>query len=88
MVYRYPAGDPLHPETLKETQRLLREGFQTPLTLRVHRALSLLRPAEAEDVDHDVRFILLACYQFSLSRSARRLLKYLDYPSMKLVLHN
>lgn len=59
MVYRYPAGNPLHPETLKAKQRSLRAGFQTPLTLRVHRALSWLRRAEAEDQDHDVRFILL-----------------------------
>ena len=59
MVYRYPLGNSLHPEALKEKQRSLREGFQTPLALRVHRALSWLRRAEAEDQDHDVRFILL-----------------------------
>jgi hypothetical protein len=59
MVYRYPAGNPLHPETLKEKQRALRDGFSTPLTLRVHRALSWLRRAEAEEEDQDVRFILL-----------------------------
>lgn len=59
MVYRYPAGNPLHPEALKEKQRALRDGFSTPLTLRVHRALSWLRRAEAEQEDQDVRFILL-----------------------------
>ena len=59
MVYRYPLGNSLHPEALKEKQRSLREGFQTPLALRVHRALSWLRRAEAEDQEHDVRFILL-----------------------------
>ena len=59
MVYRYPAGNPLHPEALKEKQRALRDGFSTPLTLRVHRALSWLRRAEAEQDDQDVRFILL-----------------------------
>ena len=59
MVYRYPAGNPLHPEALKEKQRALRDGFSTPLTLRVHRALSWLRRAEAEEEDQDVRFILL-----------------------------
>jgi hypothetical protein len=50
---------PLHPEALKDKQRSLREGFLTPLSLRVHRALSWLRRAEAEDHDEDVRFILL-----------------------------
>ena len=59
MVYRYPLGNSLHPEALTEKQRALREGFQTPLAFRVHRALSWLRRAEAEDQDHDVRFILL-----------------------------
>ena len=49
MVYRYPLGYSLHPEALKEKQRSLREGFQTPLAFRVHRALSWLRRAEAED---------------------------------------
>ena len=59
MVYRYPLGNTLHPEALKEKQRSLRDGFQKPLGLRVHRALSWLRRAEDEDEDHDVRFILL-----------------------------
>lgn len=59
MVYRYPLGNTLHPEVLKEKQRSLRDGFQKPLGLRVHRALSWLRRAEVEDGDHDVRFILL-----------------------------
>ena len=59
MVYRYSAGNPLHPEALKEKQRALRDGFSTPLTLRVHRALSWLRRAEAEQEGQDVRFILL-----------------------------
>jgi hypothetical protein len=59
MVYRYSASDPLHPEALKEKQRLCRDAFPTPLALRAHRALSWLRRAEAEGVDHDVRFVLL-----------------------------
>lgn len=42
---------------LKEKQRALREGFPEALTLRVHRALSWLGRAEAEDLD--VRFLLL-----------------------------
>lgn len=56
---RYAAHDPLHPENLKHKQRGLRDGFALPLTLRVHRALSWLRRAEAEADDEDVRFILL-----------------------------
>jgi hypothetical protein len=36
----------------------LREGFPTPSALRVHRALSWIRRAKAEEQDHDVRFIL------------------------------
>lgn len=59
MTHRYPAADPLHPENLKAKQRVLREGFATPLSLRVHRSLSWLRRAEAEEGDLDVRFILL-----------------------------
>lgn len=51
--------DPLHPENLKAKQRELREGFPTPLTLRVHRAISWLRRAEDSHDDLDVRFILL-----------------------------
>lgn len=46
-------------EALKEKQRRLRGGFPTPLTLRVHRALSWLGRAEKESGDLDVRFILL-----------------------------
>lgn len=59
MSQRYPSGSPLHPEALKEKQRALRENFPTPLSLRVHRALSWMRRAEVESEDHDVRFILL-----------------------------
>jgi hypothetical protein len=44
---------------LKEKQRKLREGFETALTLRVHRALSWLGRAEEESNDLDVRFVLL-----------------------------
>src|SRR3546814_18901746 len=44
---------------LKAKQRELRGNFPEPLTLRVHRALSWLRRAEAEQTDEDVRFILL-----------------------------
>jgi Apea-like HEPN len=58
MSQRYPPGHPLHPEALKAKQRLLRENFPVPLTLRVHRALSWLRRAEREE-DADVRLILL-----------------------------
>lgn len=59
MPHRYPPGSLLHADMLKDKQRTLRDGFPTPLTLRVHRALSWLRRAEAEDADQDVRFILL-----------------------------
>ena len=59
MTYRHPGGSPLHHERLKTKQRELREGFAAPLSLRVHRALSWLRRAEAEGDDEDVRFILL-----------------------------
>lgn len=51
--------NPLDPETLKQKQRELRDGFPLPLALRVHRALSWLRRAENEKDDLDVRFILL-----------------------------
>jgi hypothetical protein len=53
------SNDPLHPEALKDKQRRLRDGFSTPLTLRVHRSLSWLRRAQGETDDLDVRFILL-----------------------------
>ncbi|SCW76280.1 hypothetical protein SAMN02927924_02679 [Sphingobium faniae] len=59
MTSRHAPGHPLHPESLKDKQRTLREGFSMPLTLRVHRALSWLRRAEAEQQDEDVRFVLL-----------------------------
>ncbi|AMK16800.1 hypothetical protein [Sphingobium sp. MI1205] len=59
MSFRYPSSSPLHPEALKRKQRSLRDGFAMPLTLRVHRALSWLRRAEASEGDEDVRFILL-----------------------------
>lgn len=51
--------DRLSHRALKEKQRKLRDGFQIPLTLRVHRALSWLGRAEEEREDLDVRFILL-----------------------------
>lgn len=74
MPQRYPPGDPLHSEALKEKQRELRDGFPLPLTLRVHRALSWLRRADAEQEDLDVRFILLwigfnAAYAGDLDRA-------------------
>ncbi|GEO01858.1 hypothetical protein NSE01_36900 [Novosphingobium sediminis] len=50
--------DPLHPLALKDKQRRLREGFPTPLSLRVHRALSWLIRADVETDDQDVRFLL------------------------------
>lgn len=70
----YDTDDPLHPEQLKGKQRSLRDGFALPLTLRVHRALSWLRRAEAEEDDLDVRFILLwigfnAAYAGDLDRA-------------------
>lgn len=70
----YDTDDPLHPEQLKGKQRSLRDGFALPLTLRVHRALSWLRRAEAEQDDLDVRFILLwigfnAAYAGDLDRA-------------------
>lgn len=52
-------GDRLKHRVLKDKQRKLRDGFETALTLRVHRALSWLGRAEAEASDADVRFILL-----------------------------
>lgn len=70
----YASDDPLHPDKLKEKQRSIRHDFSLPLTLRVHRALSWLRRAENEDVDLDVRFILLwigfnAAYAGDLDRA-------------------
>ncbi len=59
MPHRYPTSHPLHPDALKDKQRIVRDGFPTALTLRVHRALSWLRRAEAEEADQDVRFVLL-----------------------------
>lgn len=46
-------------ETLKAQHRVIREQANYPeaLSLRVHRALSWLKPAESED-DLDVKFIL------------------------------
>ncbi|WP_288414942.1 HEPN domain-containing protein [uncultured Novosphingobium sp.] len=72
---RFAARDPLHPENLKHKQRALRDGFPLPLTLRVHRALSWLRRADAESDDDDVRFILLwigfnAAYASDLGQAA------------------
>jgi hypothetical protein len=66
--------DPLHPERLKDKQRALRDSFPLPLTLRVHRALSSLRRADASGEDGDVRFILLwigfnAAYAADLDRA-------------------
>src|SRR3546814_5534148 len=74
MAYRYPPGSPLHHENLKAKQRELRGNFPEPLTLRVHRALSWLRRAEAEQTDEAVRFILLwigfnAAYAGDVERS-------------------
>ena len=54
-----PANHGLSFDLLKEKQRRIREGFSEPVGLRVHRALSWLGRAEAEDADPDVRFILL-----------------------------
>ena len=59
MPILYPVGHPLHHVSLKEKQRLIRDGFPEPLALRVHRALSWLKRAEQETNDDDVRFILL-----------------------------
>lgn len=53
------SDDRLSHRVLKEKQRALREGFETALTLRVHRALSWLGRAEEEANDLDIRFILL-----------------------------
>lgn len=74
MPSTYLPDDPLHPEQLKQKQRSLRDGFSLPLTLRVHRALSWLRRADAEEDDLDVRFILLwigfnAAYAGDLDRA-------------------
>lgn len=74
MTNCYEAGDPLHPEQLKDKQRELRDDFPLALTLRVHRALSWLRRAESEEEDLDVRFLLLwvgfnAAYAGDLDRA-------------------
>ena len=74
LAQRYSSGDSLHSEALKDKQRELRDGFPLPLTLRVHRALSWLRRADAEHEDLDVRFILLwigfnAAYAGDLDRA-------------------
>lgn len=68
------AHDPSSHRALKSKQRELRDGFATPLALRVHRGLSWLGRAEAEKDDADVRFILLwvgfnAAYAGDLSRA-------------------
>lgn len=44
---------------LTAKQRALQATFSEPLWLRVHRAISWLGWAEAENTDADVRFILL-----------------------------
>lgn len=74
MTQRATPSDALHPDVLKAKQRELRDGFPLPLTLRVHRALSWLRRADAEHEDLDVRFILLwigfnAAYAGDLDRA-------------------
>jgi hypothetical protein len=66
--------DRLHPDTLKQKQRALRDGFPLPLTLRVHRALSWLIRASRDEDDLDTRFILLwigfnAAYAGDLERA-------------------
>src|SRR5262245_40428863 len=53
------AGKSLSFDSLKKKQRALRNGFPETLGLRVHRAISWLGRAEAENKDADVRFILL-----------------------------
>lgn len=70
---REPSPPPSH-ELLKAKHRGLREGHPSPLTLRVHRALSWLGRAETELDDRDVRFILLwigfnAAYAADLDRA-------------------
>lgn len=74
MTGPYQIDDPLHPEKLKDKHRGLRDASPVELTLRVHRALSWLRRAEAEEDDFDVRFILLwigfnAAYAGNLDRA-------------------
>lgn len=59
MSNKYPADHPLNPDVLKAKQRQRRQGFATPLALRVHRALSWLKRSEDVFSDDDVRFILL-----------------------------
>jgi hypothetical protein len=44
---------------LKQKQRRIRSAFPEHVGLRIHRALSWLGRADAEDADPDVRFILL-----------------------------
>jgi hypothetical protein len=50
---------PLSFATLKARHRAIRDDHPEPFRLRVHRALSWLKRAEAEVDDPDVRFILL-----------------------------
>lgn len=45
--------------TLKERQRVDRDGFPPSLALRTHRALSWLQRSEQETADDDARFIFL-----------------------------
>ena len=59
MIESYDATDPLNAENLKAKQRRLRDNFSEPLGLRVHRANSWLRRADAAGDDLDVRFITL-----------------------------
>jgi len=54
-----PATSDLSHKRLKTKQRAIREGFPSPLGLRVHRAISWLGRAEEESDDGDVRFVLL-----------------------------
>lgn len=51
--------EPLTYQALKARQRENRDSFPNALKLRVHRALSWFKRAEAEVDDHDARFIFL-----------------------------
>jgi len=62
-VNHQAAGPPdvgfLDHQSLKTRHRETRDRFPHPLNLRVHRALSWLKRAEQETLDHDARFIFL-----------------------------
>ena len=75
---------------LKDKQRRIRDGFPEALGLRVHRALSWLGRAQAEQNDLDVRFMLLwigfnAAYAGNLREDSENEIKVIEAFFEKLV---